>query len=86
MRLGPLGTSILSLLSFAMAEQLPLQNSEHDRKVGRRKMDGFKLKNGEDILSPKKMLELPRPGAAIANKEGDMAFMVVSQYSFETKK
>lgn len=49
-------------------------------------MDGFKLQHGEDILTPKKMLELPRPGAAIANKDGDIAFMVVSQYSFETKK
>ena len=49
-------------------------------------MDKFKLKDGDDVFTPKKMLELPRPGAAVANAEGDMAYMIVSQYFFETKK
>ncbi|KIM30118.1 hypothetical protein M408DRAFT_67081 [Serendipita vermifera MAFF 305830] len=71
-----------------MAEQLPLQDSGHGgRKANdRRNMDGFKLRHGDDVLTPKKMLELPRPGAAVSNGDGDLAFMVVSQYSFETKK
>jgi hypothetical protein len=70
-----------------MAEQLPLGVGAHAHATGRRNMEKFQLKHGHDILDPKEMLELPRPGAAIANYEKqDLAFMVVSQYSFETKK
>jgi len=69
-----------------MAEQLPLQSPGHGQNTSRRNMDKFKLKDGDDVFTPKKMLELPRPGAAVANAEGDMAYMIVSQYFFETKK
>jgi len=67
-----------------MGEQLPLGVGVHAHTTG---MEKFQLKHGHDILDPKEMLELPRPGAAMANyKKQDLAFMVVSQYSFETKK
>jgi hypothetical protein len=71
-----------------MGEQLPLGVGAQGHMTGRRNMEKFQLKHGHDILDPKEMLELPRPGAAIANYEmqGDLAFMVVSQYSFATKK
>ncbi|KAG8769695.1 hypothetical protein FRC12_004800 [Ceratobasidium sp. 428] len=46
----------------------------------------FKLVDGKDVLSPKKMLELPRPGAGLANDEGDLALVSVRQYSFEADK
>ncbi|EJU00159.1 alpha/beta-hydrolase [Dacryopinax primogenitus] len=46
----------------------------------------FALKEGNDILTPKDMLELPRPGSAVANPAGDLAFISVSEYSFEIKK
>jgi hypothetical protein len=86
MRWGSLGTFLICLITFVMAEQFPLQSTGHGRKTSRRNMDKFKLKDGDDVFTPKKMLELPRPGAAVANEDGDMAYMVVSQYSFETKK
>ncbi|KAG9116042.1 hypothetical protein FRC07_007495, partial [Ceratobasidium sp. 392] len=46
----------------------------------------FKLVDGKDVLSPKKMLELPRPGAGLANDEGDLALVSVRQYAFESDK
>ncbi|QRV92327.1 Prolyl oligopeptidase family [Ceratobasidium sp. AG-Ba] len=46
----------------------------------------FKLVDGKHVLSPKKMLELPRPGAGLANDGGDLALVSVSQYSFESDK
>jgi hypothetical protein len=83
-----LGASLICLFTTVMAEQLPLGVSAHAHTTSRRNMEKFQLKHGHDILDPKGMLELPRPGAAIANYEnhGDLAFMVVSQYSFATKK
>jgi hypothetical protein len=84
MRWGSLGTAFICLVTVVMAEQLPLQSIGHSRKTGRRNMDKFKLKDGEDVFTPKKMLELPRPGAAIANAIGDLAYMIVSK--FEAKK
>ncbi|KAG8679480.1 hypothetical protein FRC08_016957, partial [Ceratobasidium sp. 394] len=46
----------------------------------------FELVDGKDVLSPKKMLELPRPGAGLANDGGDLALVSVRQYSFENDK
>jgi hypothetical protein len=46
----------------------------------------FKLKEGKHILSPKNMLELPRPGAGTVNEAGDLVLVPVSKYSFEESK
>jgi len=87
MRFGPLGVFFAYFISVAMAEQLPLHSSGHGQDTNRRRnMEKFKLKDGSDIFTPKDMLELPRPGAAIANEEGDLAYMVISQYSFGHRK
>jgi hypothetical protein len=79
-----------------MAEQVVL-GQEHDSqhthyaaqplaKPRRKNMDHFKLKDGPDVFSPQKMLELSRPGPAIANPAGDLAYMTVSEYSFKETK
>ncbi|CAG7853281.1 Dipeptidyl-peptidase 5; AltName: Full=Dipeptidyl-peptidase V; Short=DPP V; Short=DppV; Flags: Precursor [Serendipita indica DSM 11827] len=69
-----------------MAEQVLLAPSMDGRASKRRNMNHFKLRDGPDILTPKNMLELPRPGAAVANEAGDLAYVVVSQFSFAKKK
>jgi hypothetical protein len=71
-------------MSTTMAEQVYL--GQNTPPAVRRNMDNFELKDGNDIFSPKKMLELPRPSPAIANEAGNLAYMVVSTYSFEEKK
>lgn len=46
----------------------------------------FSLVEGKDVLSPKKMLELPRPGSGFANPAGDLALATVRQYNFDADK
>lgn len=46
----------------------------------------FELKSSPDVFSPKDMLSMPRPGQGLANPDGDLVIVPVSQYSFETKK
>ncbi|KAJ1303239.1 hypothetical protein OPQ81_011437 [Rhizoctonia solani] len=43
----------------------------------------FKLVEGKHVLSPKTMLELPRPGSGVANSAGDLSLVSVSQYKFD---
>ncbi|KAG8813035.1 hypothetical protein FRC17_001702, partial [Serendipita sp. 399] len=69
-----------------MAEQLILGSSDGQHAPKRKNMDDFKLNDGDDVMSPKYMLELPRPGTAVPNQDGDLAYMVVSKYSFKKKK
>lgn len=47
--------------------------------------DTFAFKEGADILSPKSLLELSRPGEAVANDAGDLVFVPVSKHSFQDK-
>ncbi|KAK7681545.1 hypothetical protein QCA50_015277 [Cerrena zonata] len=46
----------------------------------------FKFKEGPDVFAPKDLVELPRPGAGIANPPGDLLLVPVSKYSFKDKK
>ncbi|KAF5360440.1 hypothetical protein D9756_004707 [Leucocoprinus leucothites] len=46
----------------------------------------FALKEGIERFSPKDLVELDRPSAAVPNQAGDLAFVTVSRYSFEDKK
>uniref|UniRef100_A0A8H8CEI2 Dipeptidyl-peptidase V n=1 Tax=Psilocybe cubensis TaxID=181762 RepID=A0A8H8CEI2_PSICU len=46
----------------------------------------YKFKEAEDIFSPKDLIQLGRPGAAVANHEADLAFVPFSQFSFEDNK
>ncbi|THH14140.1 hypothetical protein EW146_g6161 [Bondarzewia mesenterica] len=45
----------------------------------------FKLKTGDDVFTPKNLIELARPSAGVANLPGDLVLVPVSKYSFETK-
>lgn len=78
-------TSLVLFVQVA-AKQAVFTSSMTDTTGQRRNMDGFKVKDGDDVLSPFKMLELPRPQSAIANAEGSLALVPVSQYSFEDRK
>lgn len=47
---------------------------------------GFEVKMGDDLLSPRDMLSLPRVGAGTVNNEGDLVLVPVSEYSFEERR
>jgi hypothetical protein len=71
-----------------LAAQTPLStlvqptNTTNMRRIN----PDFKLKEGKHLLSPKNMLELPRPGAGSVNVDGDLLLVPVSKYSFEESK
>ncbi|KAG8985531.1 hypothetical protein FRB90_004650, partial [Tulasnella sp. 427] len=46
----------------------------------------FELRSSPNVFSPKDMLSMPRPGQGVANPDGDLVIIPVSQYSFDTKK
>ncbi|KAJ3574733.1 hypothetical protein NP233_g1569 [Leucocoprinus birnbaumii] len=48
--------------------------------------NNFAFKEGPDRFSPKDLVQLERPSAAVPNQAGDLAFLTVSKYSFEDKK
>ena len=45
----------------------------------------FRLKTSSDRFTPKDLIQLPRPGASIANAAGDLVLVPVSKYSFAEK-
>lgn len=46
----------------------------------------FDFEHGPEILDPKEMLELPRPGAGVVNPAGNLVFVSVTQWFFTEKK
>ncbi|KAJ3574713.1 hypothetical protein NP233_g1571 [Leucocoprinus birnbaumii] len=48
--------------------------------------NNFALKEASDRFSPKDLVLLERPSAAVPNPAGDLAFVTVSKYSLEDKK
>ena len=78
-----LGAVVLSAAAAVHASQLPL--NVHPANMTRRPMAGFSLKDGRDVFSPRVMLETPRPRAGVANIAGDLAYVPVTQYSFENR-
>ena len=46
----------------------------------------FAFKTGNDRFTPQDLVELPRPGAGIANPAGDLVLVSISKYSFADKK
>ena len=67
---------------------LPLSPSQSDTNtmVVDWMIDDFVFKSGQDIFTPKDLVELPRPGPGAANFKGDLALVSVSTYSFKDKK
>ena len=48
--------------------------------------EDFAFKTAKGLFSPQDLVELPRPGAGIANPAGDIVFVPVSKYSFKEKE
>ena len=48
--------------------------------------DAFAFKAGNERFTPQDLIELPRPGAGVANPTGDLVLVPVSKYSFADKK
>ena len=46
----------------------------------------FSFKSGNGRFTPQDLVELPRPGAGVANAAGDFVLVPVSGYSFADKK
>ncbi|KIJ45356.1 hypothetical protein M422DRAFT_46814 [Sphaerobolus stellatus SS14] len=44
------------------------------------------FKEGPDVFSPKDLVQLTRPGSAVANPSGDLAFVSLSKYSLDERK
>ena len=69
---------------------LPLSPSQSDTNTNTMVVDwmsdDFVFKSGQDIFTPKDLVELPRPGPGAANFKGDLALVSVSTYSFKDKK
>lgn len=81
-----LGAVVLSAAAAVRASQLPLNGQPvQPANMTRRPMDVFSLKDGKDVFSPRAMLEMPRPRAGVANFAGDLAYVPVTQYSFENR-
>jgi hypothetical protein len=75
-----------ALLGFAA--QLPFM-SPPPTNVSSRNMSTireFSFKAGNDRLTPKDLIELPRPDVGKANPAGDLVLASVSKYSFADKK
>ncbi|KXN88269.1 Dipeptidyl-peptidase 5 [Leucoagaricus sp. SymC.cos] len=64
---------------WGLAAQMPLSPSIPSPQ-------GFALNDNPDRFSPKDLVELERPSAAVPNVAGDLAFVTLSKYSFEDKK
>ncbi|ETW81653.1 serine peptidase S9 [Heterobasidion irregulare TC 32-1] len=73
---------------FGLAAQIPFQSSNPPLESARTMstIKEFKLRTGDDVFTPKDLVELARPGAGVANLAGDLALIPVSKYSFDTKK
>ena len=48
--------------------------------------DDFKWQEGADVFTPLDLVQLPRPGAGVANDAGDLVLVPVSQYSSQDKE
>jgi len=46
----------------------------------------FELKTGDDVFSPKDLIELPRPAGGVANDVGDVVLVPLSKFSFKSKE
>lgn len=61
---------------------MPVKASNIERRIN----PDFEFKQAKDVFSPKDLVELPRPGAPVANPAGDLFLVPVSAFSIEEKK
>ena len=72
---------------LGLAAQVPLQPSLNSTtSPAAMAAPDFAFKQGAEIFSPLDLVQLPRPGVAVANPSGDLLFVQVSQYSLADKK
>ncbi|KAF5369307.1 hypothetical protein D9758_002810 [Tetrapyrgos nigripes] len=79
MRVPPLSP----LLGLGLSAQVPFQSLPAPSSGNMSPKDAFQFKEGPDVFSPKDLVELGRPGAAVANHAGDLALIPHSKFSFE---
>ncbi|KAF8964345.1 Alpha/Beta hydrolase protein [Flammula alnicola] len=70
-------------LSTQVRFQAPLPSST---SIMAKPATQFAFKEGADIFAPKDLIELGRPGTAVANAGGNLALVSFSKFSFEDKK
>lgn len=71
---------------LAFATQLPWTSSPAVNSPSYDMSKAFGFKSGNDRFTPQDLIELPRPGAGVANAAGDLVFVLVSKYSFADEK
>jgi len=71
---------------LGVSAQVPLQSPLTTSSSPMAPQNAFQLKQGPDVFSPKDLVELGRPGAAVANHAGDLVLIPFSKYSFEKKQ
>ena len=76
---------ITCIALLGSASQVPLQLATKSPMPSNNPTQ-FSFKEGLEVFSPKDLVELPRPGAGIANPPGDLVFVSVSKYSLRDKK
>ena len=73
-----------SATQVSLHTELPPQ--KHNMALMNWKNNDFEFKSGEDVFTPKDLVELPRPGGGVANDVGDLVLVSMSKYSFSDKK
>ena len=78
---------LLFLPLLASATQVPfMQNAPGASKMLWQTDSAFEFKSGANVFTPKDLVELPRPGAGVANDVGDLVLVPVGRYSFKDKE
>lgn len=76
----------IPLLGLSAQVPLGVPQPAHSGPAMSAKRSDFAWKEGKDIFSPKDLVSLGRPGSAIPNVDGDLAFVKYSKYDLEEKK
>lgn len=81
-------TLVLPVLGSATQTHLQVDSVQQksDMALQNWKNNDFEFKSGEDVFTPKDLVELPRPGTGAANDVGDLVLVPLSKYSFKDKK
>ena len=84
---------LLGLPLLGLATQVPFIQNPPSNQVSERMAEmkwrpdaNFEFKTGDDVFSPKDLVELSRPGGGIANDVGDVMLVPMSKFSFKDKE
>ncbi|KAF9483390.1 hypothetical protein BDN70DRAFT_873894 [Pholiota conissans] len=78
--------AFLGFLTQAPLQQQPLLQQSKTQSAMAQQPTPFAFKEGSDVFAPKNLVELGRPGAAVANGAGDLALVPFSKFSFTDKQ